>query len=160
MSAVTVLLLVLIVSLGIGNALFFFMKKRNSAPVARQTDIVQPVQAPQAVASSAAAVHLQVQAPLSLAPMEQKIELAHARLQALESRVKSMQGIYGENLKVKIEKLESFRDTANAEIIALKEIVDGLQKKGSNEDVSRRNRAKEKQITDQELRKLIYRSSA
>ena len=161
MSAVTVFLIVLIVSLGIGNALFSFMKRRNSPSAGQPSRSAQSMMATAAAASPYnAAGAPQPEAPLSTAPMGQKIELAHARLQALESRVKSMQGIYGEGLKAKVERLESFRDTANAEIIAVKEIIEEMQKRAP---YGQRGKAQEaaaaKDISTEQMKRLIYRSS-
>lgn len=149
MSEVTVLLVVTIIALAVGNALLFMFPSR------KQEGQGEAIIAPHHHLHSlpAALDHETV----SSLPLQKKIELAHVRIQALESRVKSMQGIYEDALKGKVEKLESFRDTANAEIIALKELVDELQKK--NGLSTQKHRAKEKPITDDELRKLIYRSS-
>ena len=100
------------------------------------------------------------QAFKQVTPLEKKVELAHARLQALESKMKAMQGIYEENLKAKVDKLEGFRATANAELIALKEMVGVLQKNGKANGNGHKRKAAvaEEDISTEELRKLIYRS--
>ncbi len=173
MSSVTVFLVVVILALAIGNGLFFLMKRRGRSALA---EITQAVSRASSDLSGASGFNYTAPVPqpsaaeegrvFSAAPMEKKIELAHARLQALESRVKSMQGIYEDTLKGKVGRLEAFRDTANAELIAIKEILGGMGKEypatkgysvtgaGAKGSAS----ARQKDISAQEVRKLIYRS--
>ncbi len=160
MSAATVFLVVMIIGLALGNALFFLVKKRRRAGQAKAG--VAAMDGGVQVSNGQFGGESQglQQAMVSTAPMAQKIELAHARLQALESRVKSMQGIYGETLRAKVDKLESFRDTANAEIIAVKEILEGMQRKSTSTGNGRNvGPALEKGISAEEMRRLIYNRS-
>lgn len=160
MSAVTVFLVVMILSLGLGNALFIIVKRGGKATKVQGRALSMGEDSQVSAARLGAGHAAQEQVLISTAPMAQKIELAHARLQALESRVKSIQGIYGEPLRAKIDKLEAFRDTANAEIIAVKEILDGMQKKNTfTGEGTKGIPAAEKDISTEEMRRLIYNKS-
>ena len=102
----------------------------------------------------------------SMLPVEKKVELAHARIQALESRVKAMQGLYENGFRNKVEKLDAFRATANAEIIALKEIVDEMQKRvpisgnagRKNSQSGNGEKLDTADVSTDEMRRLIYRA--
>ncbi len=163
MSAVTTFLIVMIISLGIGNAMFFLLRRK------RPLDAPHPIghagelgdAGPSSWVGEAAAdigAYHHVPSHFSAAPMQKKIELAHARLQALESKFRAMQGVYEDSLKGRVEKLEAFRDTANAEIIAVKEILEGMRN-GSSGAAQDSAQAAKGDIQAEELRRLIYTRS-
>ncbi len=157
MTFITVFLLVLVVALGIGNALLSFFASGRKTP-----DLVSQVTA----GSEPNAFEQAVFIPSSgIAPIEKKLELAHARIQGIEAKLsqanKGHQG-YGIDLSLrkKIERLDNFRSTAESEIIAIKDILTELQ--NNNVTIKARsfkNTHKGKNVSRDELHKIIYRSS-
>ncbi|VVC00507.1 Uncharacterised protein [uncultured archaeon] len=191
MSDVTVFLGVMVAALAAGNGILILMKPRKGAaqlvieanrdyasgaadanagdsrmPSGQHgfgNDSLMP-QGNQGSAAPQASLHR-----YSLLPVEKKVELAHARIHALESRVKAMQGVYENGFRNKVEKLDAFRATANAEIIALKEIVDEMQKRipiggnasrknGQGGDGNGEKFSGGEDISTDDMRRLIYRA--
>lgn len=100
-----------------------------------------------------------------LVPLENKVELAHRRIQELESQLRASKSPGGfstdELMKRKIERLDSFRSIAESELIGIKEILAEIQ--NSNITVKSRTYkkpAKGKEIPVDKMRKMIYRSSS
>jgi len=110
MTPVTLFLAVLIVALLIGNGLLFLF-------TGRRVEAIEEVSAP---------VVINPPQGRSIAPLEKKIELAHKRIQVLEELGSAKSN---EALKTKVHKLDNFRSTVEAELIAMKEILLELQNK-------------------------------
>ncbi|HLC79748.1 MAG TPA: hypothetical protein VJG83_05000 [archaeon] len=157
MGPVTLFLVVLIVALVIGNVMLFFLKKPlkpNLSKEVRESGISEPLQEPE-------------RGSVNILPLAQKVDLAHRRLQMLENRATVVSTPAADAyLKKKVEKLDNFRSTAESEIIALKEIVEELQK-GSKKKAAKKGKATKSaskgpssKITSKAMHKLIYRSSA
>jgi len=154
MSDIIVFLGVLIFSLFVGNGLLFLfpVKKQRHAQVIESVE--DPVSEEIATKSS--------NFNPSVAPLNQKIELAHKRIQLLEGALESStsHGI-SPSMKRRIEKLDNFRSTVEAEMIGMKEILTELQ--NNNITVKARvykQKKQSKKISNEELKRLIYNSSA
>ena len=164
MAPTTVFLIVLIISLLIGNALLFFVGRRGGQAKASgsQSAVLKDISA--AVASQASPMPGQSAGQdRSLIPIETKIELAHRRIQELEAKLRDS-GTNGspstdDALKRKIEKLDSFRSIAESELIAIKEILVELQDRHITAK-SRTYKGKgKKEVSGEKLHKIIYRSA-
>ncbi|MBI4210090.1 MAG: hypothetical protein HY544_01105 [Candidatus Diapherotrites archaeon] len=152
MGVVTVFLYVLIAALVIGNALLFFV--RNRLPAAEPLSVNQ--------AAPVLAVPQDGAVP-SLKPLEFKVELAHRRIQELErsfAALKASGGHLDTSVLRKLEKLDSFKSTAEAELVAMKEIITELQNGGGHMKASGSVDSGKGSISETELRRLIYRSSS
>lgn len=153
MGVVTVFLWVLILALVIGNILLFFFrastKGGSAAKASLDLDEVPPGNFPEQVSGS-------FNEPGRLLSAERKLELAHRRLQELETKKPDFSKAEAEVLKRKLEKLDNFKSTAEAEIIALKEIIVELKEKKDGH----KSKAKIKDISDKELKKLVFRSAS
>lgn len=157
MSVATVFLVVLVVSLIIGNVLLFFFPVGSKRVVSRGRDIHSIARQ---IAESRNAGEMEEPSAAAVSPAEKKIELAHARIQELESKLASLSGpgAYDESLKRRIEKLDNFRSTAESELIAMKEILAELQNRHIT--VKARTYArKEKDVSTEDMHRMIYRSS-
>jgi len=149
MAITTTFLIVLIVSLVIGNALLFLFKK----PEAEYEDIEEPIAVPEGIESTGTK---------NLLPLEKKIDLAHNRIQSLESKASGASLKDFKLLKYRVEKIDDFCSTAEAEIIGLKDILEELQ----NNHVTIKSRSfrnshklKEKGLNPKELHNLVFRST-
>ncbi|MCR4369386.1 MAG: hypothetical protein NUV67_05780 [archaeon] len=155
MALTTVFLVVLIVALLIGNGLLFFVgKKPEERIVERRTEEYSPV----VISPATAEVR-------SIAPVERKLELAHKRIQILEKQIESSAATgLSPTFKRKVEKLDNFRSTVEAELIGIKEILQELQ--NSNMTAKSRvykkpEKAKKdsaKKLSGKDMHKLIYKS--
>ncbi len=146
MAIVTIFLTVLVVSLGIGNALLFLFKPQEPE--------IEPVSVKETAS------------PVSSAPLEKKIELAHMRIQELEEKSKVSNTLTNtsdfEKMKLKMHKLDNFCSTAEAELIGMKEILSELQKKNvtvKSRAFKSNRKLKGKELSPKEMHKLIFKSS-
>jgi len=145
MALITVFLMVLIFSLVIGNALLFFARPSKEQVVMAQMPLSVMAAAP----------------VLSQAPIEKKIELAHMRIQDIENKTAMMDQKEILLMKKRIEKMDNFCSTAEAEIIGIKEILEEMQ--NNNITIKAREFKNSKEIkslkvTPEELHKLVFRS--
>ena len=152
MSSIIVFLVVLIFSLTIGNGLLFLF------PVKRQRISEQVAEREEEIVAEKSAT--KQGHTINVAPLNQKIELAHKRIQALEGALENSNahGI-SSSMKRRIEKLDNFRSTVEAEMIGIKEILVELQ--NNNITVKARTYKSKKQakkISNEELKRLIYNS--
>ncbi|HLC92312.1 MAG TPA: hypothetical protein VJH23_01240 [archaeon] len=164
MSATTIFLGVLILSLFLGNVLLFFIgRKTHMQKIAQAVygSSAARIAQPSVVSYDYSATS---QNP-GLVPLENKVELAHRRIQELESQLRASKSPGGfstdELMKRKIERLDSFRSIAESELIGIKEILAEIQ--NSNITVKSRTYkkpAKGKEIPVDKMRKMIYRSSS
>jgi len=150
--ATTMFLIVLIVSLVIGNILLFFVGGRK-----QETQVVDSSEIEPLVISPHAK-------QVNLAPIEKKVELAHKRIQILERLIKdaSSKGM-SSSFKRRVEKLDNFRSTVEAEIIGIKEILAELQ----NINVTVKSRSfkssekkRVKKLSPKQLHRMVYKSTA
>ena len=153
MNTIIVFLGVLIFSLAVGNGLLFLfpVKKQRHAQV-----IESPEAGTEEIANKSSNFNP------SVVPLNHKIELAHKRIQLLEGALESStsHGI-SPSMKRRIEKLDNFRSTVEAEMIGMKEILTELQ--NNNVTVKARvykQKKQSKKISNEELKRLIYNSSA
>ncbi|MCR4336096.1 MAG: hypothetical protein NUV57_06220 [archaeon] len=148
--AVTMFLGVLIVSLIFGNVLLFFVGSAKPRQVIEEAEpevlVIQPQQT------------------VNLMPLEKKVELAHKRIQIIEHQLESStsQGV-SPSFKRKVELLDNFRSTVEAEIIGIKEILAEIQ--DNNITVKSRSfrgngKNKPKKLSPKELHAMVYRSKA
>lgn len=142
MSSVTVVLAVFIMTLAAGNIFLFYMKKTKKQTVF------------DAIKAQAGPVTREENIGVSENPVvaNKKIELAHMRIHGVEKEVRAMRS--------KVEKLDNFRPTIEAEIIGLKEAVDDLKSWTANGGKLKKvSKPLEKDISTEEMRKLIYKAS-
>ncbi|MFH1391456.1 MAG: hypothetical protein ABIH20_04055 [Candidatus Diapherotrites archaeon] len=147
---ITIFLVVLIVSLVFGNVLLFFVgstKTRNSV-----VEEDEP---------GAVIIHPK---NINLMPLEKKIELAHKRLYILEKQLEdsTSKGV-SPSFKRKVEKLDNFRSTVEAEIIGIKEILVELQNKNmtiKSRSFKGNGKKKTRKLSPKQLHKMVYRSTA
>ena len=145
MALITVFLLVLIFSLIMGNALLFFVRPSKEAVIMQMQESVVSVPVPM----------------VSQAPMEKKIELAHMRIQDIENKTAMMDQKEILLMKKRIEKMDNFCSTAEAEIIGIKEILEEMQ--NNNITIKARvfknsSEIKSQKVTPEDLHKLVFRS--
>ncbi len=148
MGLVTVFLLVLVVALLMGNGLLYMVESRRKTWDEKEPEHVMTNIQPQTT-------------NVSLAPLEKKIELAHRRIQALEKIVSESRQI-NDNLKLqkKVDRLDNFRSTVEAEIIGIKEILAELQ----NNNITVKARAftnterNGERLPPKKLHELVYRA--
>ena len=146
MELITVFLVVLVAALGIGNAFLFLFEDKSPKRSLSKEAIPQRERV--------------IERTANIAPIEKKIELAHKRIQILESSIDDSKnhGV-SPSMKRRIEKLDNFRSTIEAEMIAIKEILEELQ----NNNITAKarvykNKKNTKKISDSDLKKLIYNS--
>ncbi|MEK6957365.1 MAG: hypothetical protein AABW99_00065 [archaeon] len=148
MAPLTLFLGVLILALLIGNGLLFLFRPKEE-------ESQQPAQT-----GNEPLVYATQQERPSIAPLEKKIELAHKRIQELEKLVADSKGADNLKLRKKVEKLDHFRSTAEAEIIAMKDILKELQDKNVTVRArSFRNSKREKNLSPKKLHAMIFNSS-
>ena len=146
MAITTTFLIVLIVSLVIGNVLLSLFSRPKE--VVYETD------------QEVSAEPLQVMK--NTLPLEKKIDLAHTRIQNLESKFEGASLKDFKLLKQKVGKIDDFCSTAEAEIIGMKDILEELQK--NNVTVKSRSfksskKLKQKSLSPQQLHNFVFRSA-
>jgi len=169
MSSLTLFLVTLIIALIMGNVLLFLF---NGTARARRAAVAS---IPAAMHASSSTVAVQKRhadddgaaSNAKIMALEKKIELAHRRIQDLEG-VTARTPLVGagepadEALRQRFEKLERFKSTAQAELVAMKEILAELQNNHITVKARtfKNGRQKEKDISREEMHKIIYRSSS
>ena len=153
MNTIIVFLGVLIFSLVIGNGLLFLFPVKKIKISESSEKIAEPIISERNSKPNSSSIEI--------TPLNQKIELAHKRIQLLEGALESSSahGI-SPSMKRRIEKLDNFRSTVEAEMIGMKEILAELQ--NNNITVKARvykPKKQEKKISNEELKRLIYNSS-
>ncbi len=163
MDLTTVFLAVLIFALLIGNAFLWLLGRQAKPGLGSLKAGIES--APR----TAGAFDAQLPQEKTLVPVEKKIELAHRRIQELEQRLGngSMRGFSDELMKRKVDRLENFKHTAESELIAIKEILVELQNRGITAKArtfknggQKEKEVSEKEVSGDEMHKIIYRSSS
>jgi|SRR3989344_5827456 len=151
MGVETVFLIVLIIALIIGNALISFLSgEKMQEKAKKETDDFPIVHepAPKSAELMMISSHLR--------GLQEKLSVMNKKLASLEEKIEN--GGIDPQTKERIRKFDHFRASAQADIQGLKEIVLEMKERASSKP-KKGHKDDEKDISDNEMHGIIYRSN-